>query len=163
MPDNTHQTNLKNFPTNGILNTSTYHLSTLKQTLLKKLWNVQSHCSLVVKKTILTCTMVYLCWEISPRDGHLKSSAERLFSRKTNIPLPTTSALKPRVICGVPNLLYKNRMQKKKYHDKTAQLLSVLQPDKTVRLQTDKDFDRKGIVTGIAKTPRSYIVRSGDK
>ena len=100
----------------------------------------------------------------TPRDGHLKSPAERLFSRKTNIPLPTTtSTLKPRVISGVPNLLYKNRMQKKKYHDKTARPLSVLQPNQTVRLQTDKGFDRKGIVTGIAKTPRSYIVQSGDK
>ena len=54
-------------------------------------------------------------------------------------------------------------MQKKKYHDKTARPLSVLQPNQTVRLQTDKGFDRKGIVTGIAKTPRSYIVQSGDK
>ena len=59
--------------------------------------------------------------------------------------------------------MYKNRMQKKKYHDKTARPLSVLQPNQTVRLQTDKSFDRKGIVTGIAKTPRSYIVQSGDK
>ena len=54
-------------------------------------------------------------------------------------------------------------MQKKKYHDKTARPLSVLQPNQTVRLQTDKGFDRKCIVTGIAKTPRSYIVQSGDK
>ena len=54
-------------------------------------------------------------------------------------------------------------MQKKKYHDKTAPPLSVLQPNQTVRLQTEKGFDRKGIVTGIAKTPRSYIVQSGDK
>ena len=30
-------------------------------------------------------------------------------------------------------------------------------------MQTDKGFDRKGIVTGIAKPPRSYIVQSGDK
>ena len=113
MPDNTHQTNSNNFPTNEILNT---------------------------------------------RDGHLKSQTER-FSRNTNIPLPTkTSTLKPRVIPGVPNLLYKYRMQKKKYHDKTARPLSVLQSNQIIRLQTDKDFDQKDIVTGIAKIPRSYIV-----
>ena len=41
----------------------------------------------------------------TPRDGHLKYPAERLYSRKTNIPLPTTtSALKSRVVSGVPNL-----------------------------------------------------------
>ena len=50
-------------------------------------------------------------------------------------------------------------MQKKKYHDKTARPLSLLQPNQTVRLQTDKGFDRKCI----AKTSRSYIVQSGDK
>ena len=44
-------------------------------------------------------------------------------------------------------------MQKKKYHNKSARLLSVLQPNQTVRLQTDKDFDRKGFVTGIATRP----------
>ena len=54
-------------------------------------------------------------------------------------------------------------MQKKKYHDKTARPLSVLQPNQTVGLQTDKGFHRKGIVTGITKTLRSYIVQSGDK
>ena len=62
-----------------------------------------------------------------------------------------------------PSQWYKNRIQKKKYHDKTARPLSVLQPNQAVRLQTYKGFDRKGVVTGIAKILRSYIVQSGDK
>ena len=100
----------------------------------------------------------------TPRDGHLKSPAERLFSQKPNISLPTTtSTLKNHVISGVPILLYKNRMQKKKYHDKTARPLSVLQPNQTVRLQTDKGFDQKVLLLVLAKTPRSHIVQSGDK
>ena len=39
----------------------------------------------------------------------------------------------------------------------------MLTPNQTVRLQTEKGFDKQGIVTGIAKTPRSYIVQSGNK
>ena len=46
----THQTNLTSFPTNGVLNTLPCHLAALKQTLLKKLWNVQSHCLLRCEK-----------------------------------------------------------------------------------------------------------------
>ena len=87
----------------------------------------------------------------TPRDGYLKSPAERLFSRKTNIPLPTkTSTLKPRIECRRRNTM--------------IILLDLSQCyNQTVRLQTDKGFDRKSIVTGIAKTSHSYIVQSGDK
>ena len=94
----------------------------------------------------------------------MKSPSERLFSRKTNIPLPTsTSALKPRVISGVPENLFKSRSQKKKYHDKTARQLPELSVNQTVRLQSDKGFERQGVITGFAQTPRSYIIQSGDK
>ena len=48
----------------------------------------------------------------------------------------------------------KTRIRKKKYKDKTARLLSVLQPNQFVSLETEKGFDRKYVVTGIAKTPR---------
>ena len=55
----------------------------------------------------------------TPRDNNLKSPAERLHSRKTKIPLPTTDAsLKPQIVPNVPSALAKVRMQKKNYYDK---------------------------------------------
>ena len=36
----------------------------------------------------------------------------------------------------------------------------MLSPNQTVRLQTEKGFDKQGIVTGFAQTPRSYTLYS---
>ena len=69
----------------------------------------------------------------TPRDGHLKSPARRLFSRKKTLPYP------PQQVRWNP----------------------VSSP--AFRICCTKRFWLKGIVTGIAKTPRSYIVQSGDK
>ena len=84
----------------------------------------------------------------TPRHNNLKSPAERLLSRKTNIPLPTTDvSLKPQVVPNVPNALEKVRIQKKTYYDKNARSQSQLHPGETVRIHEDI-FERAGIVTG---------------
>ena len=69
----------------------------------------------------------------TPRDNTLKSPAERLFSRKTNIALPTTEhTLQPRAVKNVQNALYQKRMNQKRYHDKTAKPLSELSNNQTI-------------------------------
>ena len=74
-----------------------------------------------------------------PRDNTLKSPAERLFSRKTNIALPTTKHnLQPRIFKNVQSHLYNKRIFQKRYHDKTTKPLTDLTKNKNVRLQTEK-------------------------
>ena len=73
----------------------------------------------------------------TPRDVNLNSPAERLLSRKTRIPLPTSdNPLKPTVVSNVPSSLEK--VQKKVHFDKSARPLSQLQPGQTVRFRDDK-------------------------
>ena len=69
----------------------------------------------------------------TPRDNNLKSPAERLLSRKINIPLPTSDvSIKPQVVPNVPNALEKVHLQKKTFYDKNARSQSQLHPGETV-------------------------------
>ena len=82
----------------------------------------------------------------TPRDVNLKSPAERLLSRKTRIPLPTSDIpLKPKVVSNVPSSLEKVRVQKKVHFDKSARPLSQLQPGQTVRFRDDKTEKKQGL------------------
>ena len=96
-----------------------------------------------------------------PRDNTLKSPVERLFSRKTNIPLPTASeVLTPRNVPSVQQNLYNKRLIQKKHHDKTAKPLTELITNQTVRLETDKGFNKLGYVKAAGDKPDSYIVQA---
>ena len=101
----------------------------------------------------------------TPRDNTLKSQAERLFSRKTNIALPTTEqVLQPRApLRNIQNHLYNKRMIQKKYHDKTARPLTDLTTNQTVRLQTEKGHEKLGFIKSLTENPRSYIVNINGK
>ena len=101
----------------------------------------------------------------TPRDNTLKSPVERLFSRKTNIALPTSDhTLHPRVDHRhVQNALYNKRIIQKRYHDKTAKPLPELSTNQTVRLQTKKGHEKLGFIKATAENPRSYIVNVNGK
>ena len=98
-----------------------------------------------------------------PRDNNLKSPAERLFSRKTNIGLPTSeNLLQPRTVRNVQTNLYNKRVSQKNFHDKSAKPLPVLSTNQTVRVQTDSGHEKLGFVKSEVQ-PRSYIVNINGK
>jgi hypothetical protein len=100
-----------------------------------------------------------------PRDSTLGSSAQRLMSRRTRTTLPTApSLLQPKSLSHkrVHFQLRKKRKQQKEYYDKSAKPLSILKPNQTVRMQTDRGFDRLAIVKQTASEPRSYVVDTGN-
>lgn len=95
-----------------------------------------------------------------PRDS-LGSPAQRLLSRRTRTTIPIAKKLmQPRPLSNLKtsSQLKKKRFQQKKYYDKTAKDLVKLNPDQVVRIQTDKGFDKIGVVKGTTDSPRSYKV-----
>ncbi len=82
-----------------------------------------------------------------PRDCQFGSPSHRLLSRRTRTTIPISE-----------KQLKKKRNQQKKYYDKTAKDHDKLKANQVVRLETDKGFDRVGVVKGIADKPRSYEV-----
>ena len=98
-----------------------------------------------------------------PKDG-LPSAAQRLMSRRTRTTLPTTrDMLKPTVQTNVHKSLEKKRKQNKVHYDKSAKTLSMLQPGDTVRMQTDRGYDKIAIIESRTNDPRSYIVKCNGK
>ena len=100
-----------------------------------------------------------------PKDG-LPSAAQRLMSRRTRTTLSTTrDMLKPTVQTNVHKSLEKKRKQNKVHCDKSAKTLSMLQPGDTVRMQTDRGYDKIAIAIIESRTndPRSYIVKCNGK
>jgi transposase InsO family protein len=97
----------------------------------------------------------------TPRDGVLGSPAQRLMSRRTRTSLPAKmESLRPQAMntTKVAAQLKKKRQQQKVHYDKTSRPLPPLKAEQVVRLETNKGFDRIGIVKGPAPYPRSYIV-----
>ena len=94
-----------------------------------------------------------------PRDNHLGSPAQRLFSRRTRTVLPISKKLLvPSPVEKVQQNLKKARGQRKRHYDKSAKPLKPLKPDQTVRIQTKSGYDRLAVVKREAAGPRSYVV-----
>ena len=55
------------------------------------------------------------------------------------------------------------RRENKVHYDKSAKTLSMLQPDDTVRMQTDRGYDKIAIIESRTNDPRSYIVKCNGK
>ena len=95
-----------------------------------------------------------------PRDNTLGSQAQRMMSRRTKSLLPISSQLlQPSVISGVPDCLKELRNQQKKYYmyDKTAKSLYPLKEGDTVRMQTEKGYNKLATVRESNSFPeRSY-------
>ena len=67
--------------------------------------------------------------------------------------------MKPVVIPDVNANLTKVRLQNKRYYDKAAKKKEVeLRSGQTVRMQTEKGFDKLGYIKHKSTGPRSYVV-----
>jgi transposase InsO family protein len=101
----------------------------------------------------------------TPRDAVLKSPAQRLLSRRTKTPIPTSPRLlepEPLERGDVYNQLVRKRCNQKRFYDRGAQPeLPELHSGDTVRLQTTKGYNTKGFVKQHSGDPRSYIVNAG--
>ena len=101
-----------------------------------------------------------------PRDQVLGSPAQRLMSRRTRGVLPVAKKLlTPKALNSrhVSSRLELKRQQQKAYYDQHAKPLPPLNPKQVVRLQTEKGYEKVGIVKRPAAQPRSYIVEAGGK
>ena len=54
----------------------------------------------------------------------------------------------------------KTRSPKKKYYDKSAKGLTILQQNQVVRIESEKRFDKLGTIIGTAQRLRSYVIES---
>ena len=101
-----------------------------------------------------------------PRDQVLSSPAQWLMSRRTRGVLPVARTL---LIPKAPNTrqvssrLKLKRQQQKSYHDQNAKSLLPLRSQQVVRLQTDKGYQKVGVVKQPAPQPRSYNVEAERK
>lgn len=68
----------------------------------------------------------------------------------------------PKVETQVQAALTRARKRRKTHYDKSARPLVPLQAGQTVRLQTERGYDRLGMVIGKAPQPNSYQVQAGD-
>ncbi|KAL9960046.1 hypothetical protein ACROYT_G033443 [Oculina patagonica] len=101
-----------------------------------------------------------------PRDQILGSPAQRLMSRRTRCVLPVAKKLltpKTLISRDVSSRLELKRRQQKSYFDQHAKPLPPLSPQQVVRLQTDKGYQKLGIVKQPSAQPRSYIVHADGK
>lgn len=99
----------------------------------------------------------------TPRNKILKSPNERLMSRITRSPIPTTEKmLKPRIVHGVRKELMKLRHLQKKYADRGTKEGKQLQPGDKVRVQIEHRHWEEGEVTQGTGKPRSYMVKTAD-
>ena len=71
--------------------------------------------------------------------------------------------LKPTVQTNVHKSLEKKRKQNKVHYDKSVKTLSMLQPGDTVRMQTNRGYDKIAIIESRTNDPRSYIVKCNEK
>jgi hypothetical protein len=101
----------------------------------------------------------------TPWDSIPGSPAERLMSRRTRTTLPThEKLLVPKTIRNtiVQSRLKEKCSQQKHYYDANAKPLKPLANGEVVRVQTGKDYQRKGTIvqTPVQMTrPRSYLVK----
>lgn len=94
-----------------------------------------------------------------PRDG-LPSPAQRLLSRYTKTLIPMTKAMYvPSIKTQIRAIVTQNRHRGKAHYDRSASRLTPLQ---TVRIQTDRGYDKLGTVIGTALQPNSFKVQKGD-
>ena len=101
-----------------------------------------------------------------PRDQILGSPAQRLMSRRTRCVLPVAKKLlTPKTLNSrdVSSRLKLKRQQQKYYYDQHAKPLPPLSPQQVVRLQTNKGYQKLGVVKQPAAQPRSYIVQAEGK
>ena len=87
-------------------------------------------------------------------------------SRRTRCVLPVGKKLLiPRALNTrhVSSRLKLKRQQQKSYHDQHAKSLLPLRSQQVVRLQTDKEYQKVGVVKQPAPQPRSYIVEAEGK
>ena len=101
-----------------------------------------------------------------PRDQVLGSPVQCLMSRRTRCLLPVAKKLlAPRALNNkhVSSHLKSKRMQQKAFYDRGAKPLPPLNPQQVVRLQTNKGYDKVGIVKQPTADPRSYIVNVGER
>ena len=98
-----------------------------------------------------------------PAAGDLGSPAQRLMSRRTKTRIPSTKyMLQPRIEEQVPQKLENIRLQKKRYHDKSAKSLKPLAERQVVRMQNDRGYEQRAIVLRPAMRPRSLLVQTED-
>jgi len=84
-----------------------------------------------------------------PRDQVLASPAQRLMSRRTRCVLPVARKLLiPKALNTrhVSSHLKLKRQQQKSYHDQHAKPLLPLRSQQVVRLQTDRGYQKVGVV-----------------
>ncbi len=96
-----------------------------------------------------------------PRDQILGSSAQQLMSRRTRCVLPVAKKLlTPKTLNSrdVSSRLELKRQQQKSDYDQRAKPLPSLSPQQMVRLQTEKNYQKLGIVKQPTAQPRSYTV-----
>ena len=90
-----------------------------------------------------------------PRDQVLGSPAQRLMSRRTRGVLPVAKKLlTPKALNSrhVSSRLELKRQQQKAYYDQHAKPLPPLNPKQVVRLQTEKGYEKVGIVKKTRRT-----------
>lgn len=88
---------------------------------------------------------------------------QRLFSQCTRAFIPMTKAMyMPKVELHVHRALTQARRREKAYYGKSARPLPTLQPGETVRIQTQRSYDRLATVLGPATQPNSHQFKAGD-
>ena len=101
-----------------------------------------------------------------PRDQVLGSPAQRLMSSRTRCVLHVAKKLLvPKALNTrhVSSRLKLKRQQQKSYHDQHAKPLVPLRSQQVIQLQTDKGYQKVGVVKQPAPQPRSYIVKAEGK
>ena len=96
----------------------------------------------------------------------LGSPAQRLMSRRTRCVLPVAKKLlipKPLNTRNVSSRLKLKRQQQKSYHDQHAKSLQPLRSQQVMRLQTDRGYQKVGVVKQPAPQSQSYIVEAEGK
>ncbi|CAI5639180.1 unnamed protein product [Oreochromis niloticus] len=97
-----------------------------------------------------------------PRDTQLGSPAERLMSRQTRAGIPVCSKLLAPIAKNTGQIcdrLRNKRLRLKRHYDKSSRTLQPLQEGEVVRVQTEKGYNKLGIVERKSKEPRSYIIQ----
>lgn len=107
-------------------------------------------------------------WRNSPTPGTTSSPAQRLMSRRTRSMLPGSEKLyKPEVQTNVTEQIIKRRKVAKYYHDRNCKPLPKLIIGQPVNVKTHPQQPntswKPGTVISEAHTPRSYIVKVGEK
>ena len=63
----------------------------------------------------------------------------------------------------IHNQLLQKRLTVKRHYDKSSRPLQPLQEGQSVRMQTERGYDKLGTVTEVRKEPRSYNIQANGK